>query len=48
MKLCGSLGTPVLPERGKQSWEGTNNMAPSPYSHDLTRPHSQTTQKHTL
>jgi len=51
MKLYESIGTPVLSAgslRGKQSWEGTKDMAPFPYSHDLTRPHSHTTQKHTL
>lgn len=51
MEPCGSIGTPVLPAsslRGKQSWEGTKDMAPFPYSHDLTSPHGHTTQKHTL
>lgn len=51
MELYGSMGTPVLPAgslRGKRLWEGTKDMAPFPYSYDLTRPHSHTTQKHTL
>jgi len=50
MELCESIGRHVLLAgfpKCKQSWEGTKDMAPFPYS-DLTRPHGHTTQKHTL
>lgn len=51
MALCQSAGKPVPPAGSlwyKESWEGTNDMAPFPCSHDLTRPHGHTTLKHTL
>ncbi len=51
MDLYRSIGKPVLRAGSlwcKKSWEGTNDMAPFPCSHDVTRPHDHTTLKHTL